>query len=68
MPELLTLYDTIGIPENMQTAIQGKFIKRKGIRMDVFFLYDKKIPQKIGEMQKMLWFLQPLKAKELPIK
>lgn len=36
--------------------------------MDVFFLYDKKIPQKIGEMQKMLWFLQPLKAKELPIK
>lgn len=49
--KLLTLYDAIGIPENMQAAIQGKFIKRKGIRMDVLFLYNKKIPRKIGEVR-----------------
>ena len=43
--KLLTLYDAIGIPENMQAAIQGKFTKKKGHPYGCpFFLYNKKIP------------------------
>lgn len=43
--KLLTLYDAIGIPENMQAAIQGKFTKKERASVWMsFFLYNKKIP------------------------